>query len=333
MTLDDVHVAFSPQGLFRRRTAPVRAVRGVSLGVGEAESVGLVGESGCGKSTLGRVAVRLLSPTSGTVSFQGQAIQALPERRMRPLRPGLQMVFQDPYSSLDPSMTVGDSVAEPLRVHERLSGAERRARGREMLHLVGLEERHLDRYPHEFSGGQRQRVALARALILNPQVVVCDEATSAVDVSTQNQILALLRELRHDRGMGFLFISHNLAAVRHVAQRVAVMYLGKVVETGPTARVFAAPAHPYTHMLLTSAPGASRRGAGGATPVGEPPSPVNPPAGCPFQTRCPMVMERCRVEMPAPTPVDGGGEVACHLQTDGPHLAGRPLPETLRAGV
>lgn len=329
LELRDVTVTFPGRGWFGRRAAPVQAVRGASLTVAPGETVGLVGESGCGKSTLGRATVRLVTPQSGQVLFDGRDITRLPQSALRPLRPKFQMVFQDPYSSLNPSLPIVDSVGEPLRVHTRLPARQRADQVVSALELVGLAARHLYRYPAEFSGGQRQRLALARALVLDPRLVVCDEVTSALDVSTQNQILTLLDQLRRERGVSFLFVSHNLLAVRHIAARVAVMYLGRIIEEGPTERVFTAPAHPYTRALLAAIPGEHRRrDAGGrpSAPAGELPSPVNPPAGCPFHTRCPLVMDRCRTEMPLPTRVDGGGQVACHLQTTGPALAGRPLP-------
>lgn len=328
LELRDVTVTFPGRGWFGRRSAPVQAVRGASLTVAPGETVGLVGESGCGKSTLGRATVRLVTPQSGQVVFDGKDITRLPNSSLRPLRPKFQMVFQDPYSSLNPSMPIVDSVGEPLRVHERLSARQRADRVVGALELVGLGSRHLYRYPAEFSGGQRQRLALARALVLDPQLVVCDEVTSALDVSTQNQILTLLGQLQQQRGVSFLFVSHNLLAVRHLATRVAVMYLGRIIEIGPTERVFTTPAHPYTRALLNAIPGEHRRRDRTdrvPVPAGELPSPVNPPAGCPFHTRCPLAMEQCRTEMPLPTRVDGGGEVACHLQTAGPILAGRPL--------
>ena len=328
LELRDVTVTFPGRGLLRR-TPPVQAVRGATLTVGAGETVGLVGESGCGKSTLGRAAVRLVTPDGGRVLFEGRDITRMSASQLRPLRPRFQMVFQDPYSSLNPSLPVVDSVAEPLRVHRRMTAAQRVEQVVAALELVGLGSRYPYRYPAELSGGQRQRVALARALVLDPRLVVCDEVTSALDVSTQNQILTLLADLQRSRGVSYLFVSHNLMAVRHVATRVAVMYLGRVVESGPTERVFTQPAHPYTRALVEAIPGEHRRrDAGGRAPgiTGELPSPVNPPAGCPFHTRCPFVMDVCRTRMPAPTRVDGGGEVTCHLQTEGPTLAGQPLP-------
>ena len=284
LELRDVTVTFPGRGWFGRRAAPVQAVRGASLTVAPGETVGLVGESGCGKSTLGRATVRLVTPQSGQVLFDGRDITRLPQSALRPLRPKFQMVFQDPYSSLNPSLPIVDSVGEPLRVHTRLPARQRADQVVSALELVGLAARHLYRYPAEFSGGQRQRLALARALVLDPRLVVCDEVTSALDVSTQNQILTLLDQLRRERGVSFLFVSHNLLAVRHIAARVAVMYLGRIIEEGPTERVFTAPAHPYTRALLTAIPGEHRRrDAGGrpSAPAGELPSPVNPPAGVP----------------------------------------------------
>ena len=259
LELRDVTVTFPGRGWFGRRAAPVQAVRGASLTVAPGETVGLVGESGCGKSTLGRATVRLVTPQSGQVLFDGRDITRLPQSALRPLRPKFQMVFQDPYSSLNPSLPIVDSVGEPLRVHTRLPARQRADQVVSALELVGLAARHLYRYPAEFSGGQRQRLALARALVLDPRLVVCDEVTSALDVSTQNQILTLLDQLRRVRGVSFLFVSHNLLAVRHIAARVAVMYLGRIIEEGPTERVFTAPAHPYTRALLAAIPGEHRR--------------------------------------------------------------------------
>lgn len=324
LSLQDLHVTFPGGGLLRR-TAPVQAVRGVDLEVSAGETVGLVGESGCGKSTLGRTAVRLVPPAAGRVVFDGRDLSTLRPRQLRPQRPRFQMVFQDPYSSLNPAMPVRDSVGEPLRVHTRLSAADRAEQVRNALRLVGLTADHLDRYPYEFSGGQRQRLALARALVLDPQLVVCDEVTSALDVSTQNQILELLRRLQHEHAVAFLFISHDLSAVRHIAHRVAVMYLGTVVEQGPTEQVFAAPAHPYTRALLAAVPGEHRRrdrtghdqSSRTSVPAGDLPSPMHPPSGCAFHTRCPLAVDRCREESPPPVRT-GDVSVACHLVTPSP---------------
>jgi len=247
---------------------------------------------------------------------------------MRQLRREMQMVFQDPYSSLDPSATVGSSIAEPLRVHEHLSAKDSWGRVQELLELVGLRASHANRYPYEFSGGQRQRVAIARALALSPQLIVCDEAVSALDVSTQNQVINLLEDLRQEFGLSYLFIAHDLAIVRHIADRVAVMYLGRIVESGPAERVYEHPAHPYTQALLSAIPVPDPRRRHRSNRVvlrGDLPDPASPPPGCPFQTRCAYAMDVCREVVPASTPVLGGGEVACHLQTSGPVLDGSPL--------
>jgi peptide/nickel transport system ATP-binding protein len=327
LEIEDLHVTFGSPGL-RGRGRVLRAVNGVSLQIGRGQTVGLVGESGSGKSTLGRAVLRLVPVSGGRVTLDGRDITALRGRELRAARRQMQMVFQDPYSSLDPSSVIGDSIAEPLREHDGLSRSAAGVRVRELLEVVGLPAGHADRYPHEFSGGQRQRIAIARAVALNPSLVVCDEAVSALDVSTQNQVINLLEDLRTQFGLSYLFIAHDLAVVRHIAHEVAVMYLGHLVETGPTDRVYDAPAHPYTQALLSAIPASHPRRAGTgkrAALSGDLPDPANPPRGCAFVTRCPSALDICREVAPATTPVEGGGAVACHLQTSGPTLAGKPL--------
>ena len=319
-------VSFGKRSLLGRGRV-VRAVADVSLQIASGETLGLVGESGSGKSTTGRAVLQLVPADTGSIRLHGEEVTGRRGRELRALRRQMQMVFQDPYSSLDPSATVGASIAEPLRVHEGLSRNASRGRVAELLDLVGLRPSHADRYPYEFSGGQRQRVAIARALSTNPELVVCDEAVSALDVSTQNQVINLLEDLREELGLSYLFIAHDLAVVRHIAHRVAVMYLGRVVEIGPIERVYQQPAHPYTQALLSAipVPDPERRKESRVLLRGDLPDPADPPPGCPFSTRCGFAMPVCREELPAMTAVDGGGEVACHLQTVGPMLAGRSL--------
>ncbi|MHA6629745.1 ABC transporter ATP-binding protein [Pseudonocardia sichuanensis] len=312
------------------RRQGVTAVDAVSLRIDRGETLGLVGESGSGKSTTGRAVLRLVPLEAGRIHVDGEDVTGYRGARLRRLRRQMQMVFQDPYSSLDPSAPVGASIAEPLRVHESMTKQARRDRVEELLDLVGLRPSHADRYPYEFSGGQRQRVAIARALALHPRLIVCDEAVSALDVSTQNQVINLLEDLRERFELSYLFIAHDLAVVRHIAHRVAVMYLGRIVESGPVERVYERPAHPYTQALLSAipVPDPKRRGAKRILLSGDLPDPSAPPPGCPFHTRCAYAMDVCKREMPAMTPIAGGGEAACHLQTTGPTLAGRPLSET-----
>ncbi|ALE73438.1 peptide ABC transporter ATPase [Pseudonocardia sp. EC080610-09] len=326
LEVDDLRVTFGSRGL-RGRGRTLRAVDGVSLRLARGQTLGLVGESGSGKSTLGRAVLRLVPVAGGRVRLDGTDLTALRGRALRDARRTMQMVFQDPYSSLDPSAVIGDSIAEPLREHEGLSRRDAASRVRALLDVVGLPASHADRYPYEFSGGQRQRVAIARAVALHPSLVVCDEAVSALDVSTQNQVINLLEDLREQFGLSYLFIAHDLAVVRHIAHTVAVMYLGHVVETGPTDRVYDAPAHPYTRALLSAIPATHPGRAGTGTRMllsGDLPDPADPPAGCPFVTRCPFAMDVCRETPPAMTPVDGGGEVACHLETGVPAGAVAP---------
>jgi peptide/nickel transport system ATP-binding protein len=290
-----------------RRT--LRALDGVSLAVADGETLGIVGESGCGKSTLVRIMLRLLAPTSGTVRLLGEEIGSMSEAELRPRRRVMQAVFQDPMSSLNPRLTVHDIVAEPLR---GLSRTARKARVDEVLHLVGLPRDAAGRYPHAFSGGQRQRIAIARALAGQPRVMICDEATSALDLSVQAQILNLLADLQATLRLTVVFVSHNLAAVRHVSNRVAVMYLGRIVEIGPEADIFDRPQHPYTQALLAAVPEVSLDPASPPPLAGEVPSPLDRPTGCHFHPRCPRAAPRCAAETPALLPAtDGGHAVRC----------------------
>jgi oligopeptide/dipeptide ABC transporter ATP-binding protein len=317
----------------RRHQPSVRAVADVSMQVRTGEVHGLVGESGCGKSTLARAVTGLIPLTSGSIVFDGRQVTPLSRRpRVRHFR-RLQMVFQDPYSSLDPAMLVRESIGEPIDVHLKLSRSEKIDRVAELLHRVGLPAEYMTRYPHEFSGGQRQRITIARAIAADPKILVLDEAVSALDVSTQHQVIGLLEQLSAASGLTYLFISHDLSVVRHISDRVAVMYLGQIVEHGGTDRVFDAPAHPYTEALLSAVPVPSpkiQRARERIVLAGDPPDPSKVPPGCRFHTRCPYVMDVCRTVVPALSPVLGSGEVACHLHTDGPRLGGASV-RTLRS--
>lgn len=294
--------------------AALHAVSGVDLAVYEGETLALVGESGCGKSTLGRLLLGLLLPTQGQVFFDGQDLAALPPARLRALRRQMQLVFQDTAAALNPRWTVGQSLAEPLRIHNLCPRGEYAARGAALLTQVGLAPDLLDRYPHQLSGGQRQRVGLARALALSPRLVVCDEPVSALDVSVQAQMLNLLADLQRAQGLTYVLISHDLGVVRHSADRVCVMFLGRVCEVGPTQALFSAPRHPYTKFLLDSVPrpDPTRRGESGPPLAGEIPSPVHPPSGCRFRSRCPYAQDICAQTVP---PLTGAGDhqAACHF--------------------
>ena len=303
----------------------VRAVDGVSIALEERECLGLVGESGSGKSTVGRAILRLIQPTSGDIRFEGRSILRLGESELRPLRRQMQMIFQDPQSSLNPRKTILRSVAEPLIVHERLSGRALRSRVQTLLETVGLQKQHMYRFPHELSGGQRQRVGLARALALRPRLLVLDEPTSALDVSVQAQMLTLLERLREEFGLTYLFISHNLAVIRHICDRVAVMYLGRIVETAPVEALFSAPRHPYTEALLSAVPALEVEDAREEILLeGDVPSPLHVPAGCRFHPRCPKrIGEECVREDPRESRVGADHQVACHLYAESSMGVGR----------
>ena len=310
----DVHMHFPIRNAWGQRTGWLRAVDGVSLSVARGEILGVVGESGCGKTTLGKTIVGIHRATDGEILFEGHEISALSPTDGRALRRTLQYCYQDPGASLDPHWKIGRALAEPLVIHAKLSADERRARVSEVLAAVGLPQTHLDLYPHEISGGQQRRVGLARILMLRPSVVVLDEPTSGLDVSVQATVLRLFLELRERFDLTYLFISHDLAVVRMVSQRIAVMYLGRVVETGATEAVFAAPRHPYTQSLLAAVPViGGRRVTDEFWLEGEPPSPGDLPSGCRFRTRCPRAEARCAAEEPALRLLDDGRLAACHF--------------------
>ena len=330
--------------LFSRKGSVVRAVDGVDLAVMPGETLGIVGESGCGKSTLGRLLLRLIEPTAGRVIFDGEDLATLDAAALRERRRSLQIIFQDPYSSLNPTMTVAAILAEPLRLH-RLAGTSREVDTRvaELLRTVGLSPDHACRYPHEFSGGQRQRIGIARAMAVEPRLIVCDEAVSALDVSVQAQVINLMMDLQRRFGLAYVFIAHDLAVVRHIASQVAVMYLGRVVEIADKDDLFSRPRHPYTRALLDAVPRSEPAvrssgvgvgaGAGASRPLlleGDIPNPSAPPAGCRFHTRCPHAQERCRAEEPVLASVGAAGEhrVACHFadQVDRMGRVDRPAP-------
>jgi oligopeptide/dipeptide ABC transporter ATP-binding protein len=308
------HFAIS-HGFFRRAGGVVFAVDGVSFSIAPHETLGLVGESGCGKSTVGRTVLRLVEPTAGSIRLDGHDITHLGKAALRPYRPRMQIIFQDPFSSLDPRMSAGDIVAEPLRVHRRASGRALREIVAALFDRVGLRRAQMDNFPHQFSGGQRQRIGIARALALRPKLIVADEPVSALDVSIQAQVLNLMMDLQREMGLAYLFISHNLAVVEHISHRIAVMYLGRIVEYTDKTTLFTRPLHPYTESLLLAVPVPDPRVKRQKRLLqGDVPSPINPPSGCHFHTRCPYAVDRCRVEPPALREVKPGQLVACHLR-------------------
>jgi peptide/nickel transport system ATP-binding protein/oligopeptide transport system ATP-binding protein len=306
------------QSWLGRGGALVRAVDGVSFTIGAGETLGLVGESGCGKSTTGKLILRLQNPTAGSIRWQGTDISTLGQAQMRPVRRQLQAVFQDPYASLNPRMRAADIVAEPIRNYEPLPAAQMQERVAALFARVGLRAEQMVKYPFEFSGGQRQRLGIARALSVQPRLIVCDEPVSALDVSVQAQVINLLMDLQREFHLSYLFIAHDLAVVEHISHRVAVMYLGKIVEIAPKKAIFTRPQHPYTEALLEAVPVPDpKRRRKRRVLTGDVPSPINPPSGCRFHTRCPYVEARCKVEEPALQEVASGQWVACHLRQPG----------------
>ena len=313
LTVENLRVHFGPSH------QPVRAVDGVDLTVQPGESVGLVGESGCGKTTLGRAVMRLADLQSGRIRFEGRDIAGLHGRELMAYRKQVQMVFQDPYGSLNTRMSVGNAVQEVMQVHRIGSRADRRSRAADLFTSVGLDPDYMDRYPHEFSGGQRQRIGIARALAVGPKLIIADEPVSALDVSVQVQILNLLKDLQQQRQLAYLFVAHDLAVVRYVCDRIMVMYLGRIVESGTPDELFNQPSHPYTRALLSAVPdvdkGLKARASGSTRTVlkGDVPSPTQVIPGCPFHTRCPIAQDRCRAEAPALRPIRPGQQAACHF--------------------
>jgi peptide/nickel transport system ATP-binding protein/oligopeptide transport system ATP-binding protein len=306
-------------GVMKRTQGWVKAVDGVSFSIERGQNLGLVGESGCGKTTVGRTLMRLIPATSGSVLFEGNDVFNADPRALKVLRRDMQIIFQDPFSALDPRMRIGESIALGLYIHGDRNAKHRREVVREMLHKVGLEDYHADRYPHEFSGGQLQRVGIARALALEARFIVCDEPVSALDVSIQSQILNLLGELQNELQLTYLFIAHDMSVVKHISHNVAVMYLGKIVELAPRAELFDNPNHPYTQALMSAIPVAHPRQKRERILLeGDVPSPLDPPSGCHFHTRCPHVMERCKQEEPPLIQIGEGHQAACWLNEDDP---------------
>jgi peptide/nickel transport system ATP-binding protein len=316
--LFDVSPPWLNRVIERKPRTLLRAVDGVSFEIARGETLALVGESGCGKSTVARMLVGLYAPSRGSITFEGTDIATLGSAAGRPLRSKLQMIFQDPYASLNPRWKVADIIAEPIRVHRLISGDDAiRARVGQLLQHVGLAPADAEKYPHQFSGGQRQRLSIARALASQPKFLVCDEPTSALDVSVQAQVLNLMRDIQREDGLTYLFISHNLAVVHHVSDRVGVMYLGRIVELAPKRTLFAMPRHPYTRMLLDAIPDMQMTGKARTPVAGEVPNPLNPPTGCTFHPRCPLANERCKAERPVLRRLDDGAQVACHAVEEG----------------
>ncbi|KLU61315.1 oligopeptide transport ATP-binding protein OppF [Peptococcaceae bacterium CEB3] len=303
------------KGVLQQVVGQVKAVDGVSFRVFPGETLGLVGESGCGKTTAGRSILRLTDPTGGEIIYKGQHLEKLSPRGMRPFRREMQIIFQDPYSSLNPRMLVHDIISEPIRIHHLAQGKGVEKRVYELLDLVGLNRKHAKRYPHEFSGGQRQRIGVARALAVEPELVICDEPVSALDVSIQAQIINLLEDLQNELHLSYIFIAHDLSVVKHISDRVAVMYLGKIVEVAASSALYAEPKHPYTQALLSAIPEPQVSGTKKQRILlqGDVPSPINPPAGCHFHSRCRFAQEICRQEVPALRDLGDGHLAACHL--------------------
>ncbi len=327
LEIRDLKVYFEVKGgILKRTMGVVQAVDGVHLDIRRGEILGLVGESGCGKTTVGRSILRLIPATAGSVLFDGKDIFAMSPSELKPLRREMQLVFQDPYSSLDPRSKVGDIVGEGLRVHGVTDRAERYERVRKALELVGLQEHHIRRFPHEFSGGQRQRIGIARALVLDPKFIVCDEPVSALDVSIQSQVLNLLKDLQQELNLTLLFIAHDMSVVEHLCDRVAVMYLGKIVEVAEREELFGNPQHPYTQALMSAIPVADPRAKRERVILqGDLPSPLNPPLGCRFHTRCPEAIEVCSQQEPAIIDLGKVHLCACHRR--------EPQPEVAQAGA
>ena len=315
LRLEDLHTYYpANKAQLAKNKKYVKAVDGVNLSLRYGETLGLVGESGCGKSTLGQTILRLEKATSGKIFYRGEEILKLSNAEMRELRKEMQIIFQDPYSSLNPKMTVGSIIAEPLKVHHVGSAAERDKRVGELLEMVGMRPEHAKRYPHEFSGGQRQRIGIARALAVNPKLIICDEAVSALDVSIQAQVLNLLSHLQKEMGLTYIFIAHGLATVKHISDRVGVMYLGKIVELADSDEIYKNAMHPYTKALISAIPEPDPDKIKQREVLqGDVPSPVDPPSGCRFHTRCPHACDKCRQEEPALRDMGDGHLVACHF--------------------
>ncbi|MFE6073725.1 ABC transporter ATP-binding protein [Paenibacillus sp. NPDC057886] len=314
LQVSNLNKHFPVRTSFGSTRGQVKAVNGVSFDIHTGQTFGLVGESGCGKSTLGRSILRLVEPTSGEAFYEGTDILGLSKKELRSYRQHMQMVFQDPYTSLDPRKRIGYSIEEPLLIHKKGNKRDRMETAMSLLRKVGFSEEHYERFPHEFSGGQRQRLGIAKALALGPKLIICDEPVSALDVSIQSQVINLLEEVQEELGISYLFIAHDLSVVRHIADRIGVMYLGEMVEQGPAEALFADPLHPYTKTLLSAVPIPNPRAKRERVVLsGEIPSPLHPPAGCVFHTRCPYVMETCRQVVPQKRLVAPDREVQCHL--------------------